>query len=69
MTAKEAPRDYIESLTEDDAAELLMMIEGSSSRPYLTDEQIERVRRSLQQLDEGQRIDQGAVEELFGVTG
>ncbi len=69
MTAKEALREYVDGLTEDDAAELLLWIEDNVAQPPLTQEQIERVRRSIRQLDEGQRIPRGTIEKQFGAGG
>lgn len=69
MTAKEALRNYIEGLSEDDAADLLLWIEDNGILPPLTPEQIERAERGVLQLDDGQRISQGTVEKQFGVTG
>ena len=49
MTAKQALRDYIDGLSEDDAISLLQRIQGEDqgTRTPLTDGEIESVRRAL----------------------
>lgn len=67
MTAKEALRERIDSLTEKEAAELLDRLEWESTEEEeLTPEEWARVREGQRQIAAGETVDAG---ELFKELG
>lgn len=67
MTAKEALRQRIDSLTEEEAAELLDRLEWESTEEEeLTAEEWARVREGKRQIAAGETVD---AEELFKELG
>ncbi len=69
MTAKQALRNYIEELSDDEALALLHRLEDEAQEllPPLTDEQLASVQRGLAQSERGEGIPHEEVLRRLGI--
>ncbi len=66
MTVKEALKERIDQMTEEEAADLLAYLESEEDEEELTPEEWEEVRRSREEYERGEYVDG---EELFRELG
>ncbi len=68
MTAKELLREWVESMSEEEAALQLPLVAESRGRRPLTPDELDQVRAALKSLADGRKVSDAEMKRRFGLA-